>query len=284
MRSLKKLSFVVAALMASTAMVQAADIIPAPVHDPLPPEVVPAASAGGWYIRGDIGYASMKHKGVRYYQGNNLTGEFEVHDLDATWALQGGLGYQITDYFRADGTLTYYGASDFTGSSAQRAACNGFADTCDYADNTEMEAATVLLANAYVDLGTVSGFTAYAGAGIGAAYVKYGTLLNDQTCDGGAAACNNNDFVHVGEESWRFAYALHAGVSYDLSCRTKIDAGYTYTHINSGAMFGGDTTNGSSAGYDEGIDIHAGRLGLRYALSDAGCHTPVYEQPPVVYK
>ena len=205
--------------------------------------------------------------------------------MDDSWFLQGGFGYQITDYFRADGTLTYFGGSDFHGSSATNAPCNGFAyDTCDYADNTELEAATVLLANAYVDLGTFSGITPYVGAGIGAAYVKYGALSNDQTCLSGDPACSNFDFTHYGEESWRFAYAVHAGASYDVNCRTKIDAGYTYTKINGGAMFGGSTDGFGGNGYDEGIESHAGRIGLRYALSDAGCHKPVFERPSVVYK
>lgn len=289
MRSFKKVSLVAAALMASTAMVQAADIIPGPAYDPLPPEVTPTPVAGGWYIRGDIGYASLEHEGVSYLQGGFFTGTFEEHELDSAWSIQGGIGYQVTDYLRVDGTLGYIGSSDFTGSSARRAACNGFADTCDYSDNSELESAKLLLANAYIDLGTVRGFTTYVGAGIGGAYVKYGDLSNDQTCDTGAPTCNNFDFTHAGEANWRFAWAVHAGASYDLSCRTKIDAGYSYTRIGSGKMFGtGVPIAGGAAaggdGYDNGIDVHTGRIGLRYALSDAGCHQPVYEQPQVVYK
>jgi len=288
MRSFKNLSLVAAALMASTAMVHAADIIEAPTYDPVPQEVTPSYDAGGWYIRGDIGYSSLKHKGVRYLQGPLITGAFEQHELDAAWSIQGGIGYQITDYLRTDATLAYFGSSTFNGSSATRAVCNGFADTCDYNDDSELESLTVLLANAYVDLGTVNGFTPYIGAGIGGARVSYGNLFNDQTCDGGGA-CNNNDFNHRGETDWRFAYALHAGASYAVSCRTKIDAGYTYTHIEGGNMFGSGVAVGGGAavggnGFDNGIDVHTGRIGLRYALSDAGCSQPVYEQPEVVYK
>lgn len=314
MRSFKKMSLVAAALMASTAMVQAADLFPAPTHD-LPPEVIPAASTSGWYIRGDIGYASVDHEGVNFLQGPFFTGNFSQAELDNTFTLQGGIGYQITDYLRVDGTIKYLGSTDFTGDSASGSAvtCNGYASdpvlggpsagdpSCDFQDNAELESATLFMANAYVDLGTVNGFTPYVGGGIGAARVKYGDLLNNQTCSdpaaivpgGSGANCSDNDTIHAGETTTRFAYSLHAGASYDVNCRTKIDAGYSYTHIKGGKQFGTGVGIPNSAnpgvalggdGYDDGIDLHEGRVGLRYALSDSGCGQPTHHQPQVVYK
>lgn len=292
MRSLSKMSLVVAALMASTAMVQAADMIPPPPEDDYVPEVLPHSSVGGWYIRGDIGYAHMSEEGVRYFQGPFFTGYFEQHDLEAAWFIQGGVGYQVNDWFRVDATLRYHGSSDFTGSSAPAGSpCAGFASTCSYSDNAELEASTILLANAYVDLGTINGFTAYAGAGIGGAHVKWGDLINDQTCDPGApAGCDDEDFIHPGQDQWRFAWALHAGATYDVTCRTKVDAGYTYTRIEGGRMFGsgygapGSTAPGVAAGgygYDDGLEFHSAQVGLRYSLDDSGCTPP---PPPIVYK
>ena len=286
MRSFKKLSLVAAALMASTAMVQAADLMPAPEVEYVP-EVTTHGVAGGWYIRGDIGYASLEHQGVRYLQGPLFTGTFEQHELDSTWYLQGGIGYQITDYFRVDGTIAYFGSSDFDGDSAPAGSpCNGgfVGTTCDYNDDAELDSLTLLMANAYVDLGTFAGFTPYVGAGIGGAHVSYGDLFNDQTCTPAGAACNGNDFTHVGESELRFAWALHAGASYDINCRWKADAGYTFTHIEGGDMFGSavDPVFGQLGGngFDEGIKVHAGHIGLRYSLDDSACHVP----PPVVYK
>lgn len=297
MRNFKKFTLVAAALMASTSLVNAADLIsaPAPVAD-LPPELATVGSTSGWYIRGDIGYANLDHKGVNFLQGQFFTGQFSQAEFDETFSLQGGIGYQITDYFRVDGTIKYFGSTDFYGDSAPGDAvpCNGFpGSTCDFQDNAELEALTLFMANAYVDLGTVNGFTPYIGAGIGAARVEYGDLFNNQTCDPAApAGCSDNDSIHGGESTTRFAYALHAGASFDVSCRTKIDAGYSYTHIEGGKQFGtGIGTPGSLApgsavggdGYDHGIDVHEGRIGLRYALSDAGCSVPSY-QPAPVYK
>lgn len=291
MRSFKTLSLVAAALMASTAMVQAADLIPPPTYAD-PPEIVPQA-VGGWYIRGDIGYAHMDVQGVRYYQGAFLTGEFEQHELDSTWMLQGGIGYQATDYLRIDATLGYYGSASFDGDSAPAgSACNGgFGNFCDYNDDSELDSALLLMANAYVDLGTYNGFTPYAGLGIGGAHVSWGNLLNDQTCTGSAddVACSATDFNHAGASEWRFAWAIHAGASYDVNCRTKIDGGYTYTRIEGGNMFGSGVPVGGGApvggnGYDGGIDMHTVHAGLRYSLDDSGCRTYAPEPPQVVYK
>ena len=295
MRSFKIVSLVAAALMASTAMSQAADILVEPQPE-LPPEVVPHYGAGGWYIRGDIGYAKLDAKRVDFFQGVNRTGIFSQAEYDETWAIQGGIGYQITDYFRVDATIKYLASSDFSGNSAPGAGvpCNGFpANTCSFTDNSELEYAAILLANAYIDLGTYNGFTPYVGAGIGGAKVRFGNLVNDQTCDPAApVGCSDNDSIHAGASNTRFAYALHAGASYDLTCRTKLDGGYSFTRIEGGDFFGtGVGTAGSLApgvalggnGFDRGIEIHEGRIGVRYSLSDAGCHSPNPE-PPVVYK
>lgn len=288
MRSFKYLSLVAAALMASTAIVNAADLIPPPQED-YPPEVISHGSAGGWYLRGDIGYASMDVQGVTYFQGPLNVGKFEQHDLDSTWYLQGGVGYQVTDYFRVDATLAYFGSADFDGSSAPAGSgCAGAfpASTCSYNDDMELESITMLMANAYVDLGTFSGITPYVGAGIGGAHVTWGTLLNDQTCTPADPVCDGTDFTHPGGNQWRFAWALHAGASYDINCRMKIDGGYTFTHIEGGDMFGSGTPVGGGAivggnGYDDGIKVHAGHIGLRYHLDDSACTPP---PPPIVYK
>jgi len=299
MRSIKKLSLVAAALMASTAIVQAADIIPAPEPDPVP-EVVPHHSVGGWYIRGDIGYSSLDYDSdTRFFQGGSLVGVVANGDIDSTYFLQGGIGYQVTDYLRVDATLAYHNTTDTVGFSRNIAsvpapgavscigAPAGTPGECLFTDTQEVQS-TVLLANAYADLGTFNGLTPYVGAGIGGAHVSYGSLTNSQTCVVAAPAdpsCVDRSDTHAGEDQWRFAWAVHAGASYDINCRLKADAGYTFTRIEGGRAFGFPSGSGISGtqGFDNGIDIHSGRVGLRYHLDDSGCHhTP--PPPPVVYK
>jgi len=298
MRSFKKMSLVAAALMASTAMVQAADLIPAPTHD-LPPEVVPVAVSTGWYIRGDIGYSSLDYDAdTRFFQGTDFGGIIANGDIDSTFTLQGGIGYQVTDYFRVDATVTHHSETDTVGFSRNIASvpapqlvrCNGApvgVAECLFTDSQEVDA-TTFMANAYVDLGTVNGFTPYVGGGIGAAKVNYGNLSNAQSCEVAAPtdpSCVNVTDTHAGEDQLRFAWSVHAGASYDVNCRLKADAGYTFTRIEGGEAFGFPNGSGQTGtqGFDQGIDIHTGRVGLRYALSDAGCHQPVH-QPQVVYK
>ncbi|RVP43392.1 porin family protein, partial [Sinorhizobium meliloti] len=55
---------------------------------------------------------------------------------------------------------------------------------------------------------------------------------------------------------------LMAGVSYDVTDRLKFDAGYRYSQIADGDMFG----SGGAKGHDDGLSRHEFRVGLRFAL------------------
>ena len=267
MRSFSIFGIFTASLMATTAIAKAADL-PEPPMVEIIPEVRTISTGGGWYLRGDIGYAHTSVDSVVYYQATpTLTGSFERHDISESWMLGGGIGYQITDYFRADLTLDHYFSADFSGSSATNATCSvvvpGPTGTCSYSDNAEF-AATTLLANAYLDMGTYSGFTPYVGAGVGGALVHWSDVTNTEIDDDDAT--NTATSTHGGNGEWRFAYALHAGASYDLSHNMKFDAGYSFTHINGGHMFDFESGNANSGqqGFDGDIKIHAVRAGVRW--------------------
>ncbi len=251
-------------LLASTLLANAADLIEPPIVEVVPE--VRTIHTGGWYLRGDIGYTHGKVEDVRYYQGTpTLTGAFETHDLGDSWALGGGIGYQVNDYFRVDLTLDHNFATDFTGSSASGVVCGAVVavGTCSYSDNAEL-GITTLLANGYIDLGNYSGFTPYVGAGIGGAIVHWSDLTNTEYEDANPA--NSVTSIHGGNGEWRFAYALHAGVSYDLTSNMKLDAGYTFKHIDGGHMFNFEAGNANSGqqGFDGDIKLHTVRAGLRW--------------------
>lgn len=266
MRSFVKYTAITATLMASTSLATAADMIEPPVVEVIPE--VHTVGVGGWYLRGDIGYAKMSTSEVDYYQGTpTLTGSFEKHDISDTWMIGGGIGYQVTDYFRFDVTANHYAKTHFDGSSATGVTCGAF--TCDYEDDSEV-GVTTIMANAYVDLGNYAGFTPYVGAGIGGAKVHWADVENRESCV--SADCtgytpNNSDHSGHGGD-WRFAYALHAGMSYDLSHNMKLDAGYTFTHVEGGRMFNFESGSAFSGqqGFDGGIKIHAVRAGIRWHL------------------
>ncbi|UCI27246.1 outer membrane protein [Mesorhizobium sp. B2-8-5] len=270
-----------AALFAGLAGPLFAADLPEPQIEEAPPPVVEQQpiDVGGWYIRGDIDYHWSHFGGSDYTTYNaaapQIPGSFATGKLKGSFSAGAGVGYQVNQYFRTDVTFDWMGKSDFQGST------NGFCATptvhaCTSSD-TSSYSAMLLLANAYVDIGTWHGVTPYVGAGIGGAWVKWDTLHN--TDDDGS-------FEHSGGKGWRFAYALMAGASYCLTDQVKLDVGYRYSHINGGKMFEYASDSNVGPGYDHGISVHEVRGGLRYQFGQSDCAPPPepYQPEPIYTK
>lgn len=287
---------ILAGVLASGAAATAADMFDAPYEQV--PEMVPVEVGSGWYLRGDVSYDFKSDLGSDYRSHDEVLDtafspaasfsppRYDYHDqdhdgFDLDEAADAGLGfgYQFTDYFRGDLTARYWKA-DIDGSSSND--CLGRAgsgavfpvgSTCDSADHGQLQAWEVM-ANAYVDLGTVAGLTPYVGGGAGAVHIDYADLTRTSRCvvDGhDCGASFGSETSHDGVDSWRFAYALMAGASYDLSRELKIDLGYRYLNVDGGDMYDFDTAStghGASGvqGTDDGFDRHTIQVGLRYAL------------------
>lgn len=265
--------------MVMTASAFAADIyepqvIETPVYEV--PESLPA-SVSGWYIRGDVGYSWNKYRGAIYGTSGGTNRLFG--DIDESFFVGGGVGYQVNSYLRTDLTLDYDFESDFRGYTI--GSC-GAAPACVSTDVSSFAALTVM-ANAYIDLGTYAGFTPYVGAGIGGSHVKWGSLENTACEDGDPTNCDPT-VTHSGSKSWRFAYALMAGFSYDVSHKLALDFGYRYRKIEGGAQFGFASATGP--GYDYGMESHQVRAGLRYKFGGSSHQEPIpaVYQPEPVYK
>lgn len=284
-------------LLAATALTAAA-ILPAtaadisydpPVIDYEPPVVVqPHNDAfGGWYIRGDAAYRWSKFRGGEYTLYGPAAGDlgtFDFGKLKGSYSIGGGVGYQVTRHLRTDVTIDWMGKSSFRGQTTGE--CGTPPTPCSSVD-TSSYSAWLLLANAYVDLGTWKKITPYIGAGIGGAHVKWGELRNQ---------IPPIDDRHRGGKGWRFAYSLMAGASYCITKNWHADVGYRFTHIHGGKMFhyvdssGGGT--GAGPGWDKGIFTHEARAGLRYQFggADKGCgeeqivYIPPEPYEPPVYK
>lgn len=233
-----------AAAVAYTGSATAADLlVDPPVYEA--PEIV-TQSSGGWYLRGDITYDFNEVQDPSYRNtaawavGRTA---FTSHETGEAFDIGIGIGYQLNDYFRVDLTAEHVFEADFTATS-------GCPTTCAAVDTSSFTT-TKLLGNAYVDMGKFSGFTPYVGAGLGGAYVQWSDLVG---------AGNE-----PGNSEWRFAWALHAGVSYDIAESLKLDVGYSYSHIHGGTPFdsGGTTPN---LFFDEGISSHVLRAGVRYTF------------------
>ena len=236
------------------------------------------SGVGGWYIRGDLGYNASVDVGKPEWDNyNRATNDYSSVKFDSArlgedFALTAGGGYQFNDYLRTDLTLDYFKA-DFEGTSTKNSRCSAAqlsSTKCGYSHDSSM-AALGLLANAYVDLGTVWGFTPYVGGGLGSTNVDWNGMTNSKRCVG--ANCDKGvkykDEFTDGLESWRFTYALMAGFSYDIAAHTKLDIGYRYSEIDGGDMMNyseRDQKAGAknSKGKDDGIGRHEIRAGLRF--------------------
>lgn len=261
-----------AAAVANTDTASAADLLMDP---PPPPEIITVATTG-WYLRGDIGYNFNTIGKPEYNAPWGGTIPMVTGHLDDGWQIGLGVGYQIDEIFRVDLTTDYIGETKFLGSTA------GFCDAlavpagvpnCSSTEAT-MYSGWKFLGNAYADLGTYGGFTPYVGAGIGGAHITWKDLNSRTTCDGTVFACppsfpNVNGgtigYSQKGSTSWRFAWALHTGFSYDLAHATKLDIGYSFNRIEGGPMWQWANIGGDQ-GYDKGIDSHTIRAGLRYQI------------------
>lgn len=280
-----------ARLLAAVAAVALLPVLPATAADYDPPmiieddlapieEIVPVEIGSGWYLRGDIGYAfSTRASGsFNYRTFDAATGAYGAATYDSASVTGGisygiGFGYAFTDLFRADLTAERFDIR-FNGVRTTAAPCTGQpAGTTCRSDDSATLYGTSVMANGYVDLGTIAGFTPYIGAGAGVTHVTWSTLTATNSCVSGAGACAGAvaPTTHNGQTSWRFSYAAMAGLAYDVNDNLKVELGYKYRKINGGPMFGFNATDtGAGAagtqGTDPGFTQHEVKLGLRYEI------------------
>lgn len=252
------------------------------IYAPDLPMTQPVEIGSGWYLRGDLGYSMQTRGAATHYSIFNpgppvtyTAAAFDSSSLDSDWSGSLGVGYNVTDYLRGDVTMDF-SKGTFTGATRSAAPCGGLALTgeCASVDTQGFDQFGVM-ANAYVDLGTFAGFTPYVGAGAGMTRVRWGTLNSDQSCVSVAGnVCGlapATDSTSPGLKSWRFTYALMAGMSYDLSKDLKLDLGYKYSKIKGGDQFGFDAATAAAGATgpqtsDNGFEKHEVRVGLRYSL------------------
>lgn len=280
MGSVKQLTKLIPAVVMVAGLItpqvaQAADILlDPPVYEV--PEVAPV-SRGGWYLRGDITYDFRNSEGGTYYPAAEM---FTDVEMENSWDVGVGVGYQVNDYFRVDATAEYVFGSEWTGNSWDTTnICAGLTatgggsvtagtepGTCESNDSANVSTLKIM-ANAYWDIANFAGFTPYVGAGIGGAYVMYDDFKQVQ--NGTLTCCvttfSDQTIEHEGINSWRFAYALHAGMSYDISSSWKLDVGYSYTDISGGPMAEYINKEKPQA-YDDGFTDHVVRAGVRYQI------------------
>ncbi len=217
------------ALLASIGSGQAAD---------MPPIIQQAAPifeefGSGWYLRGDIGYRF--HRKLDAVLSNGVA--IVASDFEDVFLVGVGAGFKAS-WFRIDLTADYATQARYT------AVLNPYV-------TTNIDAVTVLV-NGYVDLGTWHGFTPYVGAGAGAALTRTSDYMPVPPGIVAGAVKDTN-----------FAWALMAGIGYNVTPNVTIDAGYR--HVSLGGARGGGLGALPSAAFDT-IRGHEARLGVRYLI------------------
>ncbi|MGH6761329.1 MAG: outer membrane protein [Phyllobacterium sp.] len=236
----------------------AADIIEVPVD----PQPVPAF--GGWYLRGHIGMSNQRLGELEYFRMADLGeshGWYDDGGFDSAPIFSVGAGYQFNDWFRADATVEYRGKSDFSALDYITDGPGGAVIATN--DYTAKKSEWLLMANAYVDLGTFSGITPYVGAGIGASRNTI-SHFNDRNIMAGGGGWAGSD------SEWNFAWALHAGLGIQATDRLTIDLGYSYVDLGdakTGTAYNYDGSTSNEAFKFNDLTSHDVKLGMRYAFN-----------------
>jgi len=215
----------------------------------------PPPSDRGIYFKGYIGQANPDVGSMwnEYYSTDNV----RVHHKDIKSSpLYGiGVGWQARHWLRFDLTGEYRGDAAFFGHDYY----TGFNYTNEYTADIK---SWLGLANAYIDMGNWCGFTPYIGAGIGFASINVSGLKDVNGATNGVAFGSD-------KTTNNFAWAVHAGVSYDVTPQMAIDLSYRYADL-------GSAKSGTVVAYD-GSDSYAGHhirnitsndllFGVRYKL------------------
>ncbi len=231
MPRLSRLALVgVAAILSGWA--RAADLPPIPS---LPEADSGPAEFSGWYLRGDVGggvdMAAPKLKIASDPVAPSATAEtFNGATLSPFGMIDAGAGYQFNSSFRADATLEYRGGATLRSTSAAYP-CLAPAQNAD-ALRADVSSFVGLL-NGYVTPGAWYGFSPFLGAGVGLADNRT-SGLSGQTLLGPVA--------YAGGSRTSFAWAVMAGVDYDLTPNLKLELGYRY--LNYGSITTGDAKCG----------------------------------------
>ena len=263
----------------------AADIYVPPVYEV--PEHVPAVVTG-WYLRGDIGMSNQRLEGGLYnvlFDDTDIVEFLDPGSFSSAPTYQLGIGYEFNDWFRADLTGQYRGKADFAALDRYETTDDSDPDTFDGTnDYTGKKSEWLIMANAYVDMGTFSGFTPYLGGGIGASRITISNFRDVNVPNDGVAYGDTNS-------QWNFAWAVHAGLGFEVNERLTMDLGYSYLRMGdarSGDLIAYDGTNDEYNPMEfHNISSHDFRLGLRYKFGAAAqpAPEPAYVPEPVpVYK
>jgi opacity protein-like surface antigen len=232
---------------------------------------------GGWYLRGDIGFSNQRVNRLNNALDANNTTSDQHLGFNTAGIFGLGVGYKLNNWLRFDVTGEYRGNSQFFGTDSITYPGGVGTDTY-HATKSEW----VALANAYVDLGTWWCMTPFIGAGVGAARVSIANFTDQGIANNGGGALPG---LALGDNvsKWNLAWALHAGVAYNVSPNFTVELAYRYLNMGDGLTGDLHTFDGTNNIVNpttfKSISSHDLMLGVRWNLD-----TPAMYPPPLVRK
>jgi opacity protein-like surface antigen len=229
----------------------------------------PPADFGGWYLRGDVGMTNQSAKRIDSATAQAFPTQTVGLGFDSSPLFDLGVGYRFNNWFRTDVIGQYRGKANLHGSD------NVTLGAADFEANnySGSKSEWVVMANAYVDLGTWWCITPFVGAGVGMSRNTISNFTDINTPTAGVAFGDT-------ASKWNFAWAAHAGLAYKVTPGMTMELGYSY--VNLGDAVTGDlrTYTGVNAVYNpttfKNLTSHDLKLGVRWELDAA----PVYLPPP----
>lgn len=247
-------------------------LAPAPVVAPVIDDTT------GYYLRGDVGLGVLSLGKLSQQELSNNGGTFLSKSVGDTPYLSIGAGVKLTSWLRTDVTGEYRGAVHLGGYDNLSLA--NPARTVTLQANTLYSgqySSAVGLFNLYGDLGTWNKITPYVGAGAGVAYNRMSGFTDSSIgafTVNGTTTTTPTSGVLGDKAKLRFAWALMAGASYDLSDNAKLDIGYRYLNLGSGVATSTGAINCSCGSVGSPLQVHSLhaneiRIGIRWLFEQA---------------
>jgi len=243
--------------------------------------------ASGWYLRGDVGVSRQQFESFDFTQTNQAfvwpaSWRIDQKDIKDSALMGVGVGYQFNAWMRADVTAEYRMSTKVKAVGSYTEFCPG--GRCFDVYDADHQA-SVFMANAYLDLGTWWCLTPFVGVGVGAVRHNVAAISDIGLISDGTSAFGLADKDNV---NWAFAWAVHAGLSYNVSNNLKLEIAYRYLNMGGAESAvvncnsaGCANTGGPAAFYTlTDMDSHDFKVGMRWMLNEPA---PVYP-PPLMRK
>jgi opacity protein-like surface antigen len=224
-----RLQAVAGAVLSISTAALAAEVPPSP--EPGPPVARPVVETG-WYLRGDVGLGVQRFRTFDHFQTNPAfvwpaSWTINQSEAGAGAFVDFGVGYALNNWLRFDVIGEQRTPAKFKALASYHELCPRTLCSDQYDGS---HSARVVLANFYLDLGTWWGLTPFLGAGLGGAYNTVSSLTDTGFTGSGSTGFGASSAT---TSSWSFAWAAHAGLTYNISSNVKLEFAYRYLNLGS---------------------------------------------------